>query len=533
MALSVALSLYLTRGGTFVEDEVVYFITNHGFNVRGLLSPHNGHLIFVPRLIYATSLSLFGTSYLPLRLIESLCVALAAGLFYVLAKRRVRQPVALGLTLPLLFLGSAPDVTLIPLGITHVVCIVPALGALVAYERDDRLGDVLACVLLTVAVASFSEGLPFIAGVGAAVVLRADRRARAWIFLVPLVLWLAWLIGKPGLTGPEYFSVQGLKASNVLLVPNFALNAAGAALASVLGLSYDYLRPSPVGALSNTAWVPALALLGLAALGYRLYRRRVSTLLLVPLLALLAYWVSGALVAEALRTPTQTRYVYLAVVLILLVAAEALRDVRWSRWSSLVAGGLLVTALATNIEEMRSSSATFREDAQGVRARITAVELARDRVPADFPVPLQPLSSPPAGTLLAALDRNGSFGYSPSELAVQSEAVREAADSALVTDEGLALVVTSRPPGSCTTKRATAGAPLDFPVSPPGVVLRSNRAQEVLVRRFGSAAIATLGSLAPQQSATLRIPRDASAQQWHVLIPSGGPVTVCALRGPS
>src|SRR5580704_5998109 len=49
MALSVGLSMYLTRGITFHADDFLYFLANRGFHLRVLIGPHNGHLIFVPR----------------------------------------------------------------------------------------------------------------------------------------------------------------------------------------------------------------------------------------------------------------------------------------------------------------------------------------------------------------------------------------------------------------------------------------------------------------------------------------------------
>jgi hypothetical protein len=142
MAISATLGLWLTRGTTFFADELTYFVANRGFDLRALLSGHNGHLIAGTRLIYATVLKLFGSGYLPFRILEVLGVALVSRLFFILAKRRIGAAAALVPSVVLLFLGSSGEVTVTPLVITHVYSVATGLGALLALERRDRWGDV-------------------------------------------------------------------------------------------------------------------------------------------------------------------------------------------------------------------------------------------------------------------------------------------------------------------------------------------------------------------------------------------------------
>ncbi|MEA2389984.1 MAG: hypothetical protein QOK31_93, partial [Solirubrobacteraceae bacterium] len=77
-ALSVSLSLWLTRGTTFFLDDVTFFVTSRGLDPRVLLAPGNGHLLAVPRLIYAATFAFFGADYFVLRFVEAAGIAVVA-----------------------------------------------------------------------------------------------------------------------------------------------------------------------------------------------------------------------------------------------------------------------------------------------------------------------------------------------------------------------------------------------------------------------------------------------------------------------
>jgi hypothetical protein len=236
ITVSSLLYLHLTSGGSFGPDEYWYFVVNKGFNVKGLLSPHNGNLIATVRLLYATVFALAGPNYLVLRVIEVVCVASAAALFFTLVRRRLGAVGAVALTLPLLFLGAAPDVTLSPLGITHVLAVVFGLAALVAVELRSRRGDVLACILLCLSLATFSVGFAFVAA-GIVFTLINDRwRQRSWIWIVPIALYLLWRVAAPKYTGPGYLVSSPIHLANVRLIPWFAVRSAAASAAAISGL---------------------------------------------------------------------------------------------------------------------------------------------------------------------------------------------------------------------------------------------------------------------------------------------------------
>lgn len=135
MLLSPAAILWFTRGTSFFSDEFTCFVASRGFDPQAILSPHNGHLFAGLRVLYATVFELFGANYLVLRVVQAVGVPLVVALFFVLAKRRIPTALALAPAVLLLFFGSAPDVTLSPLGIPHVYCLAAGLGAMIGLER--------------------------------------------------------------------------------------------------------------------------------------------------------------------------------------------------------------------------------------------------------------------------------------------------------------------------------------------------------------------------------------------------------------
>jgi hypothetical protein len=538
MVISVALGLWLTRGTTFFIDEVTYFLANRGYDLKALLSPHNGHLVFGPRLIYATIFKLFGADYLVFRILQEVGLAAAAGLFFVLAKRRVGPTVALGPAILLLFLGSGWVITLTPEGITHVYCVIACLGALIALESRLRFADAAACALLVVAVATFSIGLAFVFGVAVSVLLRPDRWRRAWIFLVPAAVYLLWLVAAPKLNGLVYLSGTGLRLENALLIPSFVGQAAAAVGAAASGLSYDFANPTS-GDVTYPAWGVVIATIAVIALLSRLRRGRIPASLWMSLAILLGFWASTALVSGRVLlgdTPQAGRYVYAGVVVALLVAADASRGLRLSRRA---VGLVLIAAafaLAGNIALLRQGSPVLRDYTTGLRSQLAAIVVARRQVAPDF-TPAAGLASfvgpEGAGPMLAAFDRNGSFAFSVPELVAQPEEDREAADSTVVGAERLGLAPTSGrvPAHGCHRLTAKAGAPVELTVRPPGVTLRSARTAPVMFGRFADTPTVAVGTLRPGTSYALRIPRDLSSVPWRASIPAGRPLTTCTLGG--
>jgi len=538
MAASAALILYLNRGTGFNTDERFWVYSSPDLGVDGVLEPYNGNLIATTRLVYKAILETLGAGYLPFRVISVVAILLAAGLFYALAKRRVGPVVALAPTLVLLFFGSAGTYMVAPIGFTAVASIAAGLGALLALERDDTSGDVAACGLVVLSVATFGTGLAFLVGVAISVLLRPDRWRRAWIFVIPLGAYLAWALWAQGEPGSA--TDQGT-ASNILLIPNYIADSLAAAGAAIAGLDFDFER-SAVQTTGGTAdvidleWGRVVALVAVVALALRIRRGNVPHSLWVSLGVVLAFWTLGALVADStLRPPGAVRYTYMGAVGVLLVATDAARSVRFSTIGLVAVFVACAVSLATNLALLRDAGAAFRTHSTEVRAQLATLELARDDVdPSLSPGPLS-LHRAGAGAHLAAADRYGSFALPISDLTRQTESVREAADrmQAGVLQLGLRAPRRDDARGDCRVARGDGpGGPVVFELPLGGAELsaRSARPATVVAGRFAAAPTAELDRLAPGQRRILEIPADASSIPWRASATGVRSIEVCGLR---
>lgn len=531
MALSALLGLWLTRGITFHADDFLYYVGNRGFNRSVLFGPHNGHLILFARLLYALELKVFGPrNYVVFRIVEVVGVALVAGIFFAFSKRRLGARLAMAPSVLLLFLGSAWQDSLDPVGITHVWCIAAGLGALLVLERRRTAGDIAACALLIVSIATFSVGLMFLLGVAVSVALREDRWRRAWIVVIPLALYAIWFLA-PKLDTTPFTTGTGLRLSNVLLIPNGIAVSAAAVSAALAGLSYNFSNPASY--TIDSAWGYVVAALAAAALVFRLRRAKITNGLVVSLVILGSYWASTALATHLTAEPNENRYIYDGAVLLLLVGVEAMTGLRVPRPVVVAIFAVTLLSLATNIALMRVGGGFLRGLAPSDRAELAAIEIARDHVDPRFIPQGEPQLTfldgivGGAGPYLAAVDRNGSFAFTPAELLRQAEPVRELADSTLGSALRISLVPVPRlrPESKCLR---TSGPATGLALRPPGVLVGSAAPATVTLRRFAAFPTVNLGHLAPGKFADLRIPADRAPEPWN-LFTTAGPLTLCAL----
>ena len=102
------------------------------------------------------------------------------------------------------------------------------LALLLALERDDRRGDRLACLFLTVSILFSSLGLPFAAGAAVQVLRRPDRWRRLYVVAVPVAIYALWWLGW------GHTAESALSLANVGKAPSFVINGvAGVVLLGV------------------------------------------------------------------------------------------------------------------------------------------------------------------------------------------------------------------------------------------------------------------------------------------------------------
>jgi hypothetical protein len=513
------LSAWLTSDTTFNADELAFFSDDRGFEVENLLTPHNGHLMALTRVIYAASFSTFGVDYTPLRLLGFVSGIVTAMLLFALIKHRIGPAAAATLSLVVLF--TAPDVTLFPVGMHILQAVAAGLGAFLALERRRIGWDVAACALLTLAVLTFSTGVAFVAGAAVWVLLGEDRWRRAWVFLVPAALYGGWW-----LWAQQFEEGLGVTALNALLAPNYAAESSAAALASLAGLDYDFTGAGSGGPVV-AEWGRPLAVVAGIALVLRALRIGASRSLLGFLAIAAALWLAGALAFGPLREPTAGRYVYAVAVVVVLVGAEAVRGVRVSR-AALVAMILVALAsLSTSLVQLRDAGARFRFISDRVRAELAILELEADYLDPRFEGGLGlPIT---AEGYLRSVERYGSFAYSIADVQAQSGEVRAAADELLAQIAAPRLERVRGEPrlAGCRELRAAPGRPLMFEVPRQGVVLRPDQPTSLALRRFAATFEIGPFELPANEFTALRPLADDAGRAWSAAASGTSTAMVC------
>ncbi|MDX6624018.1 MAG: hypothetical protein QOE75_1950, partial [Solirubrobacterales bacterium] len=324
LIIAAAMALVLTAELTFLQDTWEYLMTRRDPSVESLLRPHNEHLVVFPVLIEQGLLRLFGmSSATPEYVVLTAFLLGSALLLYVYVKRRVGDWLALFATVVVLCLGPAWEVLLWPFEISFVGPIFFGLAMLLALEREDRLGDALACACLVAALGFSGLGIPLLAAAVVAIGL-GDRRTwlrRAYVVAVPAALFAAWYL-RWGHEVPTHIT-----ADNVLHSPLVVGEAMAVSVGALFGLAV-----TPVGGSITPLW-GALILAGLiVALGYRQRRGPGFSRALWPVVAAAAaYWFLMAFNLAPGREPTASRYQYGGVVFVILILANLLQGVRPSR----------------------------------------------------------------------------------------------------------------------------------------------------------------------------------------------------------
>ncbi len=528
VTVSSLLYLHLTRGSSFGPDEYWYFVANKGFDVRGLLSAHNGNLIAVIRLLYAIVFALAGPNYLVFRIIEVVCVSTAGILFFILARRRVGPVAALALTAPLLFLAASPDVTLLPLGITHVLAVVFGLAALLALEAHSRRGDALACVLLCLSLATFSVGFAFVAAGIVSTLIHHRRLQRSWIWITPLALYLLWRLAAPKYTGAGYLVTTPVHLANVRLIPWFALRSAAASAAAISGLYRPFGGSiGPLGTLDNYGVGFALLGLGAAGLAIRAARGELRRTMW-PFVALaVTFWSSIVMVLAINRYPNSTRYLYDGGVALLLIAAEGLRGVRWRPPAAVALCACAAVSVGFNVAQLHADAAGLRFVGGAERGMEAGMELARGHVRVNtLPISLASL----AGLVnigggvrpyLHAVERWGSPAFTLTQLRRSGAVDRALADTTETIVLGVALRPVAPDRRRCALGAGAAAAGTSLTVPPAGLVFTSERGGEVLIGRFADRPLVPVGAARPGRAYALQIPPDRADRRWRVKLPAG------------
>lgn len=499
----------MTRGANLFVDETNLFISSRGFDLETIMTPLNGHLIAVERFLMAVDIEL-GADFLFMKLALIAGGIGAAWAAYALMRPRLGAAIAAPVACLLLLLGSAWEITLIPAGIPNVYCVAGGLGAIWMLERKGR-GDIAACLLLLLSVASWSLGVIFAVGVAIVLLGEPERRRSIWVPAVPLGLYAVWYVWAH-LSLDLSADPQTFFFDNVFIVPTYLLAQASAVAGTVTGLDYPFDGGFFSEFSTSTGFGPALAVIAAVGIGLGFRRRGFSWLGVAGVTMLLLFWVSLAMNLGTGRGPETVRYAYPSLALLIVIGAEAFRGQRADGRLALVPYILVALALATNLARADDGTRFYRLSSTQETSALAAVEFASGSVAPDFVAGNFPTVE--AGKYLDAVDRNGSPAPDEEELLTRSEGDREFADE---TSIGALGIVLAPPNGASCRGAATASTiPGEEPLD-GSVLLRAEAPSDVSIRRFADEGT-SLGALAGGRWQPLLLPDDAADRGWTITV---------------
>jgi hypothetical protein len=518
---------------TFFQDTWAFLLDRQDFSAEAFFHPHNEHIVVIPVAITKILLEVFGmTSNTPEQVAMGLTELAAAVLLFVFVRRRTNPWLALMAAALILFLGAGWPILLWPFENEFTLPIAFGLAMLLFLDREDGRGDAWACAMLILAVLSGSLGISFVLAAAADVWLKRRTRGwrRAYVFLVPGLVYLAWYAG----WGHE--AETHITLENVLNSPVYVMEGFASALGSLAGLS-----KTPASGPTSLQFGAPLLVAALLGAGWRISRRGVPAGFWPILAAGLSYWLLAAFNYIPGREANAARYVYAGSVFVLLIAAELLRGVRWNRDGLLVAGGVVLVAIVPNLGYMKTGGDWEREQSVFTRADLAALEIARPTVDPGFVLSdpevagTASLGIVEAGKYFEAADRWGSPAYSVAELEAASPVGRHFADVVLsraLPVQTEVLPEESRPGGGkgCVTQPANSAPDSEVELRPGlhRIELAPGAEATFELRRFASGEYPVVTEPSPGGSTTLlRIPRDEAPNPWYLHVEASQPARVC------
>ena len=531
-ATSVLLVVWLSDL-TFWRDEWAFLLHRRGFDADVFLRPNYEHIVAGAVVVYKALQGTFGMdSPAPFQVFFVASFAVSVALLFVYVRRRTEAWLALAAILPILVLGTSPEDLLWPfqMGFTIGMCF--GLGALLALDRGDRRGDILACALLVVALTPSSLGVAFIPGALVHVCWGPDRWRRIWVVGIPAVLYGLWYLG-----WGQHASQSFISLHNILTAPGYVLDGFASSVGSLTGLG-----AAGGGKSANLEWGRPLLAIASVAAAWRVRQMGGLTRSLAVVLAIgISFWALGAFNASLFREATSGRYQYMGAFFLVLIAAELLRGVRLD---PRVGAGVLAVSVAaaiSNLALLHDQWTSYRPFGQLQPAGLAALEIARDRIDPGFELTLENsgvdyLGELDAGPYWSAVDAFGSPAFTEAELSRAPEYARVAADQVFGAGFGLRLAQSS---GGATTECERVNLVEDLPAvvtlarGGADIDAAPGASAKVDARRYAAKSFPlAVGTLGPGEEATLEIPTDDSDEPWELALTGAGRIDVCA-RSPA
>lgn len=504
--------LSLGQGLSFWADEWDYVTTlQQGFS---LFRPSNGHWYAIPNAIWWVLLSTAGLrSYVPY-LVVLLAMHIATCLvLFALLRRRAGSGAALVSMAVLLFSGYGSAVIFWALMITYLGSTLCGLLALLLLDgpATNWRRAALAAVLLLAATASSGMGLGFLVAAAVELAVDPDRRRYLATLLLPAAGFGAWfaLFGVHGTLVQPLGSAWQTAGGYV----EFVLVAVMAGSAAIFGM------PAVAGPMAIGLIAAALAL-----------TRRVDARTLGAAAGLLFQFTLVAMVRATggIDSATESRYVYVATIYVLLLVTPAAARVFAARWPWRTAPiALAIFSVAINFCGLAVYTQIHRDTIAYQSAELETVSAVRG-APDLRPNAFIDDQMPTVGTYFALTASLGS-PVAPVTQANLSRLPGAPVDRVLSRVLAIRESPATAPPASAVCGR-TAGAGLADLSDPSGGWLDVQAAPGTRVELFPWLL------LGPQQQPTatftapasgweaIELPRTAQPVTWHLRIQSSEPV---------
>jgi hypothetical protein len=528
---SAVLILVLVRHLTYFADSWEFLMNRRHFTADAVLQPHNEHIVVIPVLIVQLFLRIFGmTSAMPEFVVLVIGLLATAVLLFEFIRRRIGPWPALFAAALLLFLGPADEVLLWSFEIAYVGSLVFGLAMLLALESRTRRGDVIACVCLTLSFGFSSLGIAFLLAALVAILIRprSTWRERAFVVVIPAVLYAIWWLGW------GHNAETHLTLHNILAAPSYVVESIAAGVGALTGLGTN---PSSLADEPTWGRIILIAMvIGFAALVRQ--RKRVDPVLWPVVTAAFANWILAALNDIAGREPTVSRYQYVSAIFVLMIVASLLSGTRLSKRVLIVGGVLTALAIGPNLVVLHKGKEHFAAETVLTRSDTAALEIARQTVPPQFELAPEvagtgALIDVQASKYFEAVDEFGSPAYSQSELETAPPAGRKQADIILAT---VLPITTEIQLGAyaekqrCTSAGGPEGAP-EVPLQPGSDLIEVPPGTEAKasLRRFSEAGEfpVSLSAIPAEAAMKVSVPHDESSRPWVMHIESATPVEVC------
>jgi hypothetical protein len=500
---------------TFFFDDWDYVVDRRR-GVRRLLEPHNGHLTALPTLVYRVLLSTFGMDhYRPYRVVALLVHAgVATGAAYYV-RARIGWVAGASAGAAVLLLGSGWQNIFWSIQITWTGTVAAAILTWIALDRQSRASTAVATAGTVAALMCTGVGVAVLAGTAARLAAERAWRRLAVVAGGPALLFALWYVAYGDSTGTS---------TMLRRVPVFVVDLAAGGVGGLFGRS------------DTAATVLLVAVT--AGVGFAVARRRPRAAFLAPLVCLGVNWILTSWSRAGFEDPASSRYMYVGAVFVILIVADALRDVR-APFLPAAAVVLAVLSVWGNWRQLHDGAEYLRGVTAVTRAELRAMEWARSDVDPAYNADSARMPQLLAHEYFDAVDEFGSPAATDGEVGAAAELARAHADR--VSLEALSVGLEPAPGDvveSCSTPAPAADGRVStsFEVITETTTTISAAATspvEVRLRRYADEFQVVPLVVPAGETRVLRIGADlAPRQTWVVQIDAAATgVAVCGATG--